>query len=261
MKHGFTLVEMLTVIAIIAILAAILFPVVSSVRERSRRGVCSANLHQIYLALEGYHADENAYPPALAGYLIGTSECPPQGPGFDNPQQMSFLKPHLKSTEIFYCPNNPKNDRQLLAPVFYPAGHALSGRQVTNGNNNPLCFYPYDSYDIGWNPVENRYELRYTLFWTNQALNDKEDELNGGMTNYGAGYYDNPIGGKTTDSPRQLGYRNNDKTAVVTWCSYHRTYRGDKPAKGKDDLVLFLSGSVKPYETTLLTEFPYNRRP
>lgn len=51
MKHsrsGFTLVEIVIVITVIVILTAILFPIVSSAREKSREANCQSNLKQIY---------------------------------------------------------------------------------------------------------------------------------------------------------------------------------------------------------------------
>ena len=55
-KGGFTLTELLTVIAIIAILAALIMPAVSRAREASRRAVCSQNLRQIGIACYSYAA-------------------------------------------------------------------------------------------------------------------------------------------------------------------------------------------------------------
>jgi len=56
-RAGFTLVELLIVIAIITVLAAILFPVVSAAREKARRAQCTSNEHQIALAVLMYQQD------------------------------------------------------------------------------------------------------------------------------------------------------------------------------------------------------------
>jgi prepilin-type N-terminal cleavage/methylation domain-containing protein/prepilin-type processing-associated H-X9-DG protein len=57
-KKGFTLVEMLVVIAIVAILAAILLPALSSAREAARRSTCQNNMRQFYISITG-HADRD----------------------------------------------------------------------------------------------------------------------------------------------------------------------------------------------------------
>jgi prepilin-type N-terminal cleavage/methylation domain-containing protein len=49
-RHGFTIIELLVVIGIIAILVAILMPVLSNARESSRYAVCSSNQRQLVLA-------------------------------------------------------------------------------------------------------------------------------------------------------------------------------------------------------------------
>lgn len=51
---GFTLVELLTVIAIIAVLAAIIIPTVGTVQDRARKATASSNLRQIAIAYQTY---------------------------------------------------------------------------------------------------------------------------------------------------------------------------------------------------------------
>ena len=267
MRRGFTLVELLTVIAIIAILAAIIFPVAGTVRENARKSRCMSNLSQIFLALQKYKEDYRAYPPVLGAYAVdrnGNLTCVQE-------QAVPFnlapkpLGGYLKNDEIFYCPNNPVDDKRLITQAVYPRGHALADEPVRlrlDDRSSPIvCFYRYDSYSIGRVPNPDRYELRYTLFWSNEALNQLENQLSGGTPRYGLGYFDEPIGPKRSDNPRQLGYRVPDTTAVVTWCSYHRSYNGNVPTRAKNDLVLFLTGNVKPMDSSDMYESPYTMRP
>ena len=63
-QHGFTLIEMLVVIAVVAILAALLLPALSRAKSDAKRIQCIGNVRQINLVLQIYandHDDEIAY--------------------------------------------------------------------------------------------------------------------------------------------------------------------------------------------------------
>jgi prepilin-type N-terminal cleavage/methylation domain-containing protein/prepilin-type processing-associated H-X9-DG protein len=88
-QRAFTLVELLVVITIIAVLAALLLPALSRAKQRAQRTQCIGNLHQLGLALNLYVHDEAAYPLATAGDGLG--------------QWQRSLRP-LASGAVFRCP-------------------------------------------------------------------------------------------------------------------------------------------------------------
>lgn len=62
-KSAFTLIEMLAVVAIIAILASFMMPALTTAMKRAKSGHCKANLRQLMTGLESYAADNRGYWP------------------------------------------------------------------------------------------------------------------------------------------------------------------------------------------------------
>jgi prepilin-type N-terminal cleavage/methylation domain-containing protein/prepilin-type processing-associated H-X9-DG protein len=115
-NRGFTLIELLVTIAIISILASILFPVFARARENARRASCMSNLKQFGLAMMMYVQDyDETYPKAVSD---GMGSNPPGGAqniGGNSWCWQQILYPYHKSLQIFYCPSGTN--------IHYEAGH------------------------------------------------------------------------------------------------------------------------------------------
>ena len=92
-SSGFTLVELLVAIAIIAVLAAMLFPVLARAREKARQSSCLSNVAQLGKAFLMYASDYDDRVPV---------EWYPGGGGF-----RQDLQPYVANTQVFFCPSQP----------------------------------------------------------------------------------------------------------------------------------------------------------
>src|SRR5436305_1762706 len=107
-RRGFTLPELLLVLAIIALLVALLFPVLQAARKQANMAACTSNLRQLSMAYGMYLQDYGSYP-----------------------EQVRFVKwvrDERRSRGVLTCPEDPEPTlaassyiyRTVLPPDFKP---------------------------------------------------------------------------------------------------------------------------------------------
>ncbi|HXG24133.1 MAG TPA: type II secretion system protein [Chthonomonadales bacterium] len=99
-RRAFTLVEILTVIVILAALTAILFPVFARARENARRAMCKSNLRQIWYALSAYRQDYDGIDPQKGLPLSHSDMGLPYHWAI-----FHFFEQYLKDRGVLFCPS------------------------------------------------------------------------------------------------------------------------------------------------------------
>ena len=127
--RAFSLVELLFVLAIISLLAALLLPVFMTVRGSARQTVCASHLRQIGVAVAQYNSDyDGFYPYAVDPADRAAPQTWSRYPEFQAAIPSlnllhQALQPYAHSTQIFQCP-------------------ADSGFQFTDWGSTPLNATP-----------------------------------------------------------------------------------------------------------------------
>jgi prepilin-type N-terminal cleavage/methylation domain-containing protein len=99
-RPGFTLTELLVVLAILGALAAFAIPAGRAVQARSRTAGCLSNLRQIGVGLEAYLQDNNQILPDIAAGRKSKAE--------DVPVLETALASYLPDSKVFHCPADHK---------------------------------------------------------------------------------------------------------------------------------------------------------
>lgn len=168
-QKGFTLVELLVVMAILVLLAVLALPAYASITERARHAKSLADLHRIEEALERYRADKGHYPRGLinlveAGYLQRNVTF--QSPWYSEGNRVWY----------FYAVDQPGTDAALAFALGDPGPHAVCGQS----NPRPavrLDRDPTHPLPCGRHPKDNQ-QPAWVFLGTSATLilDEKEDQ-------------------------------------------------------------------------------------
>lgn len=133
-RAGFTLLEMLVVVAVIGVLAASIFAVFARVREKGRSATCQSNLKQVGLAILQYTQDNDSHYPR-GGYLVNAN-----GSTSGKMVWPELVMPYLMDNKLLRCPSQSPSKHGL--DYAYNAGRLsqrlgskpLSGRKGRHEN-------------------------------------------------------------------------------------------------------------------------------
>ena len=153
-RRAFTLIELLVGIAIISILAAILFPVFAKAREKARQISCASNLRQLGLAFYQYTEDYDELEPGDAdgssganvtgGWMFYTAIASSSSGHVFDPTQGSIY-PYIKSTGVYICPDDGNGQR---TGDSYAINACIEGPKIVTGGKqyrNGLSIAHFDS--------------------------------------------------------------------------------------------------------------------
>jgi prepilin-type N-terminal cleavage/methylation domain-containing protein len=148
-RRGFTIIEVLVVVAVIALLIGIMVPVLGHSRRMTRRTVCLSNLRQTGIAIFSYAADSN-------GSIPYGPKAPPFSPGNFYPATgvvtslislgngapvglSLMLSSQLANTKkVLFCPDVDQGDWSAMELGFVGIGQAQCDYYYRHGSGGSM---------------------------------------------------------------------------------------------------------------------------
>jgi prepilin-type N-terminal cleavage/methylation domain-containing protein len=228
-RNGFSLIEMLTVITIIGILAGLIFPVITGAKMKAKQSQCMNNLNQIFVGVKMFQQDERRYPDLIAGpaYTDASGVIIPLeksdglkiDPSTGEKSPASLYPEYIKSVNGLKCPLSSMNGER----IDYSTSEVIDDFQLQRAPYG-WKIYQYSSYDFQVPPrlPKEKAEIHYSTMW------------------------EDPPGDPTHPLEKQLRWRNPPADTIITWCTFHRhSDAAGVPDSTSRDLVLFLDGHTK----------------
>jgi prepilin-type N-terminal cleavage/methylation domain-containing protein/prepilin-type processing-associated H-X9-DG protein len=140
-RSAFTLIEVLVVVAIIALLVAILMPSLTKAKEQARRTACLANTRSIGHGVAFYLSDSNGVLPAAKIYGVGGYQrlmSYQQPLGAATPEKLRPLNRYLKNISVFQCPSDKGDPVSGSDSFFKEHGTSYAYASHAKINGTPL---------------------------------------------------------------------------------------------------------------------------
>jgi len=186
---GFTLIEMLVVMTIIAMLMGLLLPALSRAQEEGRKTQCRSNLHQIGLAVGMYAGDNGGWTPEFSGMSYLATGGAFTMDGFDGSAGQLPLRSRYELWGMFQNVNGAWSNMVTTGNVqWWQVSPSTPGRGISTGllwaggymtDRGAQIFYCPSDYSSDWAAEEGRSMLqRYDSnepFWTSRGKVTRAD--------------------------------------------------------------------------------------
>jgi prepilin-type N-terminal cleavage/methylation domain-containing protein len=201
---GFTLLELVVVIVIIALLAVFLTPTFTRCGEPARRTSCGQNMGQIHKAMTMYEVDYSAYP-AVAKCKLAYTEKPQDALNL-------LYRQYIDDVRVYSCPEKKMTTAQLEAVSVSSAN--FSGSLVSS---------------YGYSPGHTSANSRVIILADKRGANANSDNhgKNAGQNELSAGGSISYIPRLANGSPPQNDLGKNDNAAQIIDPSIY--FYGDLP--------------------------------
>src|SRR3989475_614733 len=171
-RQGFSLIELLIVVAVVAILAGLLLPALSQARRQARRSQCINNQHQLLLTWHLYNGDNrelavaNGHGPAGSSIALSSTMNEVATTKFWVPGDDHFYYPAFTNAQWLTDPRTAMFAPYLRSAAIYKCPEYKSSIKIPGAGKFPhVRSYSMNAY-VGWAVNPDELNPHYRVFTT-----------------------------------------------------------------------------------------------